>query len=162
MPGIRLHPNYHGYKLDDPAFRELLNLAAARKLVVQLALCMEDERTQHPLMRVPPVDLDPLAEAIQGEPQPLLVLLNCYPTFRLETLRKLRSAREICFDFAMVERIGAVNRLAAEVSFPRVLFGSNYPLYYFESALLKVRESGLTEAQAKMVYRENAQRLIAR
>lgn len=161
MPGIRLHPNYHGYKLDDPAFRELLKLAAARKLIVQLALCMEDERTQHPLMRVPPVDVTPLADLVRGEPQLRLVILNCYPTFRLETLQKLSSAGEVYFDFAMVERVGAVVRLADQVSFPRVLFGSNYPLYYFESALLKVQESGLTEAQAKAVFEENARRVIA-
>jgi predicted TIM-barrel fold metal-dependent hydrolase len=162
MPGIRLHPNYHGYKLDDPDFRELLRLAAAQKLVVQISVCMEDERTQHPLMRVGPVDLAPLAEEVEGMAQLRLVILNCYPTFRLEALRKLRSAAEICFDFAMIERIGAVSRLAEEISFPRVVFGSNAPLYYFESALLKVRESGLTEAQARMVYTENARRLMAR
>jgi len=161
MPGIRLHPNYHGYKLDDPVFRELLKLAAARKLIVELALCMEDERTQHPLMRVPPVDISPLAGLLLGELHPRLVILNCYPTLRLETLRKLPSAREICFDFAMVEGAGAVARLAGQVDVSRVLFGSNYPLYYFESALLKVRESGLTESQTKAVLEENARRIIA-
>jgi predicted TIM-barrel fold metal-dependent hydrolase len=162
MPGIRLHPNYHGYKLDDPVFRELLRLASARKLIVQLALAMEDERTQHSLMRVPPVDIAPLADLVASNPQLRLVVLNCFPQFRLETLPKLSSAGEIYFDFAMVERIGAVSRLAAQVSFSRVLFGSNYPLYYFESALLKVKESGLTPAQSNAVLADNARRLIAR
>jgi predicted TIM-barrel fold metal-dependent hydrolase len=160
MAGIRLHPNYHGYKLDDADFRELLKLAAARKLVVQLALCMEDERTQHPLMRVPPVDIAPLAAVAASERNLRLVILNCMPTFPLERLRPLASAGEVYFDFAMVERVGAVNRLAAQVSLARVVFGSNYPLYYFESALLKVQESGLAAPQAKAVFEENARRLL--
>ena len=162
MPGIRLHPNYHGYKLDDPEFRKLLKLAASRKLVVQLALCMEDERTQHPLMRVPPVDCTPLADAVASEPQLQLVVLNAYPQLRIETLRPLSAAGQVYFDFAMVERIGAVARLAEQVSFPHTLFGSNYPLYYFESAVLKVQESGLTESQTRAVFEENARRLLAR
>ena len=160
MPGIRLHPNYHGYGLDDPAFRELLRLAAARKLIVQLALCMEDERTQHPLMPAPYVDVAPLAEVVVREPQLRLVILNCYPQLGSERLGKVSAAGQVWFDIAMVERVGAVSRLAEVVSFPRVLFGSNYPLFYLESALLKMKESGLTEAQTKAVSEENARRIL--
>jgi uncharacterized protein len=162
MPGIRLHPNYHGYRLDDPAFRELLTLAAARKLVVQLALCVEDERTQHPMMRVPPVDLRPLANTLRAGPKPRLVILNAYPQLDLNQLRGVSSAGEVYFDLAMAERVGAVARLGEQVSLPRVLFGSHYPFFYWESAVLKVTESGLTEVQRKAVLEDNARRLIAK
>ncbi|MCE5308157.1 MAG: amidohydrolase family protein, partial [Acidobacteriales bacterium] len=48
MSGIRLHPNYHGYGLDSPLLAGLLEDAAARGMLVQIAACMEDVRTQNP------------------------------------------------------------------------------------------------------------------
>ncbi len=160
MPGIRLHPNYHGYNLADPTFAELLRLATAHRLIVQLALSMEDVRTQHPLLRVPRVDLTPLADLVKREPEARLEILNCTPTIGLEQLQPGASAGEIYFEFSMVEGIGGVARLAERVSLERVLFGSNYPLFYFESALLKVQESGLAEAQKYALFEGNARRLI--
>ena len=103
MPGIRLHPNYHGYDLKDPAFSELLHLAAARRLVVQLAVCLEDERTQHPLMRVAPVDLSPLANVLKGEPAARLVILNSDPLHNLEESQELLRAGDVSFDISMVK-----------------------------------------------------------
>ena len=37
MPGIRLHPNYHGYRIDEPLFAELLDRALDYRLVIQLS-----------------------------------------------------------------------------------------------------------------------------
>ena len=160
MPGIRLHPNYHGYDLKDPVFAELLHLAAVRRLVVQLAVCMEDERTQHPLMRVPPMDLAPLPDVIKNEPGVRLVVLNSDPLHDLEVAQKLTATGRVSFDIAMLESVGGVARLARGISVQHVLFGSHYPLFYFESALLKVREAGFTNAEARAVLEENAGRLL--
>jgi predicted TIM-barrel fold metal-dependent hydrolase len=162
MPGIRLHPNYHGYDLKDPAFAELLKLATARGLVVQLALCMEDERTQHPLMRVPPVDPAPLPDLVRAEPKARLLILNCYPSLELEQLRKISVSGQVYFDLSMVEGVGGVARLTKEVSLQRVLFGSYYPFFYFDSAQLKVQESGFTETEKKSILEENARHLLNR
>jgi predicted TIM-barrel fold metal-dependent hydrolase len=162
MPGIRLHPNYHGYKLDDPVFRELLKLAAGRKLIVQVALSIEDERTQHPLMRVPPVDVAPLADAVAAEPLLKLVVLNCYPQLPIEKLRPLASAGRVYVDTSMVERVGGITRLTEHAPPLRTLFGSHYPMFYFESALLKVQEAGLTKAQQAAVFEGHARELLAK
>ena len=161
MPGIRLHPNYHGYGLEDPAFAELLRLATARRLIVQLAVSMEDERTQHPLMRVAPVDLGPLPDVLGRAPGTRLVVLNTDPSHDQEMLQKLLAAGDVHFDISMVEGVGGVARLARKISIQRVLFGSHYPLFYFESARLKVREAGFTDAESQAVLEENAGRLIA-
>ena len=160
MPGVRLHPNYHGYELNDPVFAELLRLAAARRLVVQLAVCMEDERTQHPLMRVPPVDLSPLTDLIKHEPGLRLVVLNSNPLQKLDLAVKLVQAGRVFFDISMVEGVGGVARLAGRISAARVLFGSHFPLFYFESAALKVRAGGFTESETKALLESNAKQLL--
>jgi len=160
MPGIRLHPNYHGYSLGDPVFAELLSSATARRLIVQLALCMEDARTQPPLMRVPPVDLAPLAAVVNSSPGLRLELLNCTSNIGKEQYRAVLSSEDVYMEISMVEGIAGVSRLVHEVAPPRVLFGSYYPFFYLESALLKVQESGLDEASRKALCEGNARRLM--
>ena len=160
MPGIRLHPNYHGYKVDDPVFTELLKLATAHRLIVQLALCMEDERTQPPLLRVPPDGITPLADVVKSTPGLRLELLNCTSNISKEHDRALFSVGDVYAEISMVEGIAGVGRLVHEIPLPRMLFGSYYPFFYFESALLKVQESGLDEASQKALCEDNARRLM--
>ena len=161
MPGIRLHPSYHGYKLDDPVFLELLKMAAERRLIVQLALLMEDPRTQPPLMRVPAVELAPLASAVKTTPGLRLELLNCTSQIGREEYAAALSAGNVSMDISMVEGVACLARLGRQVPLARVLFGSYYPFFYFESAVLKVQESGLDEASKEAICVENARRLMA-
>lgn len=161
MRGIRLHPNYHGYDLQDPVFGELLKLSESHGFIVQLALCMEDERTQHPLMRVAPVDLTPLVDLAKAEPKVKLVILNCYPQIPPDQITRLVPVSNVYFELSMVERVGAVRLLIEKVTLDRVLFGSHSPFFYFESAELKVQEAGLSEAQKSAVLEGNARRLLA-
>ncbi len=161
MAGIRLHPNYHGYKLDDPAFARLLKLAAQHRLIVQLALVMEDERMMHPLLRVEPVDTAPLADLVKETPGARLVLLNALRTLRGEPLLKLLSAGAVHVEIAMLEGVGGVGSLLQQVPLERVLFGSHAPLFYFESSVLKLRESPLSQEQLAAIRSGNSRRLIS-
>jgi predicted TIM-barrel fold metal-dependent hydrolase len=155
MPGVRLHPNYHGYALTDPAFAQLLEQAERRGMIVQLVVRMDDVRVQHPLMQVPDVDLKPLADVLARRPRLRLVLLNT-PALKGALLKQPR----VWIDIAMREGIGGVGELAKLVGTERVLFGSHVPLFCLDSAVLKLREAELTAGQRQAIASGNAQGLL--
>ena len=161
MPGIRLHPGYHGYSLAQPVFGRLLGLAARRRLVVALALAMEDERMMNPLLRAPAVDPQPLAALVARTPGLRLVLLNALGALRGSALLDIVRAGEVYVDISMLEGVGGVATLLEAVPLERVLFGSHAPFFYFESALLKLKEAGLSASQLEAVRQGNARRLLS-
>ena len=161
MPGIRLFPNYHGYTLADPLFAEIVSSAADRNLIVQIALSMEDTRTQ--LIVIQPVDPAPLADLLPRLPHLRVVLLN-YGGWTDddagESIARIRRAENAYFDMAMNEGVGGLARLIAATSPRRVVFGSHSPFFYFESARLKVLSEALPADQERAVYEGNAQSLL--
>ena len=158
MAGIRLHPSYHGYRLDDSALGRLLDLAGERRMIVQIVADMEDERTQHPLGRAPHADFKPFPKLLEGRPDACVVLLNWFRSVPLALAKQIARAGA-CLDIATVENVGGVASLAREVSTERVLFGSHAPLFYFESAVLKLKESALSAAAEAAIRGGNARRL---
>jgi uncharacterized protein len=156
MPGIRLHPNYHGYDLSDARFAGVLKAASERRLLVQIVCSMEDVRMQHPLVRVKDVDLAPLGDQLRGVPSARVQLLN-WKAANKEHVRQLALGGQVCLDLAMLEGANALAPLLQAVPPGRVLFGSNFPLFYFESALLKLREAALGSRDEQAVAGGNAE-----
>ena len=161
MRGIRLHPNYHGYALDDPLFARLLQLATERKLIVQITTAMEDERMMHPLLQVKPVDVNPLVDLLPTVPGARIVLLNALRTVPAPILPKIIGAGEVYAEIASLEGVGGITNILQHMPAERLLFGSHAPLFYLESALLKLKESPLTDEQLNGICRENAARVLA-
>jgi len=162
MYGIRLFPNYHGYNLTNPEFARLLAAVESRGLIVQLALSMEDERVQHPLMRVPNVDASPLPALLKKLPGLKVVLLNWYRAVKADQLSKLALTKQVWFDIAMVEGVGGISNLLREMPAENIVFGSHAPFYYFESAALKLKESAMTAQQSGLIKRGAAESLLSR
>jgi uncharacterized protein len=162
MPGIRLYPSYHSYTLTDPEFIRVLSLAADRKLIVQIALSMEDPRTQFPHMPVPPTDPAPLSDLLPKITDLQLVLLNAgyWGGNTTPNIQEITRAGNVYFDMAMNEGVGGLARLVEETSPARIVFGSHYPFFYFESSLLKVRSAGLPSDQEFAIYEGNARKLL--
>lgn len=158
MRGIRLHPNYHGYTLEDRAFAKLLRAAAERELIVSLAPVMEDVRMMHPGLRVPAVDLGPLEALIKQTAGLRLLLLNA---LRRSVPGELVTAGDVYFDIGMLEGVGGLERVLKTMPLDRVLFGSYSPMFYFEAAPLKLQESRLGHHQRRAIMSENARGLLA-
>ncbi len=158
MPGIRLHPNYHSYKLSDVVFARLLEAATARGLFVQIAVIMEEERTIHPLVNVPPTDTTPLLDVLKAAPGARVQLLNAFRTMKGDPVLKLAAAG-VRFEIAMLEGVSGVANLLEKFPLNCLCFGSHAPFFYFESAKLKLQESELGEAQHRALRTLNALKL---
>ena len=146
MPGLRLYPNYHGYTLDDPRFIRLLELATEAERFVQIAVSLEDLRTQHPKLMVPDVDLAPLPMVLRQIGGARVQLLNVRP--RAAFVEMLQQTPGLYLDTARVDGTDAVPQLVEQLPDGRVLFGSHAPFFVPQAALIRTHESARLDNKA--------------
>ena len=159
MPGIRLHPNFHGYRIDDPRLKKLLELASERELIVQLAVRLDDTRVQHHLMQVADVDVTGLAPLVESVPNVKFMLINALRVVQGAMLNALVASGNVHVEISMLEGLGCVDKLIKNVPLSRIHFGSHLPLFNIESSILKLRESELSDTQRTAIANGNSRML---
>lgn len=156
MGGIRLLPGYHDYDLQIPSFQNLLQQAAEHNLFVQIAVRLEDPRTQHHRLIAKDVDLTPLASALADFPEVPVVLLNALSSANSELHAGLVSAGRVYFDLSTLEGLAGIERLLKSLPAERLIFGSHAPFFALESSLLKLQESEIPQTVRLQITSQNA------
>jgi predicted TIM-barrel fold metal-dependent hydrolase len=155
---VRLYPNYHGYELStaDPFLASL----AARKVIAQVVIRIDDPRRQHKLAQVADVPAASVRDAAARH-STLQVLLSGAQTVALDALaRQLPTARNLWADTSQADGVEGVAGLMKSPWRDRIVFGSQAPLFIPEAAFARV-VLDLADEDADRIVRGNAEALLA-
>jgi len=154
MPGVRLLPGYHGYALSDEIFGQLLATATELGGFVQVAVAMEDIRTQSHSVQAPNVDPQPLKHWMQKIPQARVQILNCRPSN--SDRQTFASIPRLTLDTSRVDGTDGVATLVNALGVDRLLYGSHAPFLIPEAACIRMVETGIPTADVQLIMQKNA------
>ena len=130
-------------------------------MFIQIAMRMEDDRTQHKLMRIPDVNFESLPGLMKEQDGLQVTILNGLKSLRGASLTRLTENPNLTIEIAMLEGVGGIENLMQQVPYEQILFGSYFPFFYLESSLNKLKESQLGMEIEKQITWENAQKRFA-
>ncbi len=144
---LKLTPNYHEYKLSDSCAAELAELAVALRLPVCVQVRMLDERSHHPLMKVPGVPPADIAAYAQSHPAAAFLACGC---FMAESKLLRPDTANLWVELSHMETVETLHQALQNVSPDRLVFGSHSPFLYMSAVLAKLH-ADLTMTPAEQV-----------
>ena len=159
---LRLHPNYHGYELLGQENLRLLEIAREHDLLVMIAIGLEDVRHHHRLVIVPDVGAGDIAQTVNAFPQVRFLVTGGRFGEVTSMWRSVDKRENLYVENSRVQGpIHDVAKLCSTIGPDHVLFGSNSPLHYHESAKLSIEaESQIEDGVKKKLFHKNAARLF--
>ncbi len=155
---VRLFPGYHCYELSSPqALAAVEKIARDGRFALFVQLRMEDERTHHPLCKIPAVSVPSVLETARRFPGLKIVALCPYYH---EATEIAKGPANVSFDISHVERLRTVASLVGDVPQERVLFGTHAPFLQSRAAVMKIEAPYVTEEVRRAIGQENAQAIV--
>jgi predicted TIM-barrel fold metal-dependent hydrolase len=156
LAGFRIHPTYHGYKLTAPSVLELADILAGVKRPLFIALYVDEERFQHPAIRVPEVRISEICALVSRVPDTTVVLNGVKTTQIQELFRNNESLGSVYMDInAMDQDYRGLRTLVETYGVERLVFGSQMPFLYPEAALMVTEYSGLPDMEIEAILSGN-------
>jgi len=158
LAGFRLHPTYHGYPLDAPDALDLATWLADAGHPLFVALYVDEERFQHPAIRVPDVPIAEIVRLIRQAPATTIVLNSLKVEHALPLLEAGLHLDRVYLDVnAMDMPFDGLRSLAETHGVDRLVFGTQMPFLYPEAALMVVEHSGLASVEIEAILERNWQ-----
>lgn len=164
MPGVRLHPTYHGYELGDAHLDELLRMAAAANLIVQLVVWLDD--TTHRWL-VPAQQSKELKPILSGEANarwksqtlPSRLVIVGANIVDVPSWMTLCPQHAVYFDTTRVQKSSQFSELLKLVNAEHILFGSGEPLH--SSAVQRSLLDSMASSAQRAIAHETASALTS-
>lgn len=155
---LKLTPNYHSYSLSETNADVLADLAGEAGVPVCIQTRMMDERTHHPLMKVPAVPAAEIAGLARRHPRTRF--LACSADNGM--LKTFAGIENIWSELSFIENRNTLFKAIGVAGAKRIVFGSHSPLLYFEasSAKLSSDPADVPAEQIEAVCVKNAAELL--
>jgi hypothetical protein len=156
---VKILPSYHAYSLAGTDVDGLAAELARRRLPLLVQIRMEDERVQAPALRVPPVPVADVVALAGRFPHLSIVALG---TYSREVVDLLRQSPRVWADVSFLDGMDAVGVLVRKhrAFAKRLLLGSHSPLFYAQSAVLKVQTAEVTSVVRRGILGGNARTML--
>ena len=154
---VKIYPNYHQYSPCSPPVMELADRLAAENIPLLIALRVEDERNQYPLMKVAPPPLEEITRLAELHPRLRVLVLGATVG---EIASLTAGTSNVSCDISYAETGNVMDRLLASTPADRLVFGSHTPFFYTQAAVRKLTGASLNEQVRSAIAVENAKALL--
>lgn len=161
MRGVRLYPNWHGYKLNSAVCLDLVRAATALRMPVSIPFRVEDRRQQSWLVDVPDVTHGDAAALVRAVPEARFIFGNG-AGFASSPLGRSGSPANYWIEISLLTALvgNEIGQLLQTLGEDRILFGSGMPFHYPDGAMLKVEVLDVSAAVKEKIARGNARKLL--
>ena len=160
LAGFRLSPNYHGYAFDSDVAVGLANLLAEYQRPLFVAASVDEERFQHPALRVSPVPVASMVELIRHAPRTVIVLNNLFVEEALSILQQpgLPLDNVLMDVTAMDKPFDGLAQVLRHSGSAHLVYGSQAPFLYPEATLALIQENRFAETDVRAILAGNGSR----